>query len=49
VGTKNDAGAKPDSNFVWDEKRRPIPSVSVMEETIGLFVADDLLSFRIEA
>jgi hypothetical protein len=38
-----------DSNLVRDEKRRPIPSVPVRQETIGLFVADDLLRFGIEA
>jgi hypothetical protein len=38
-----------DSHVVRDDKRRPIPSVGVRQETIGLFVADDPLGFWIES
>jgi len=37
-----------DSDLGRDDKRRPIPSVPVRQEAIGLFVADDLLRFGIE-
>ena len=37
------------SHLVRDEKRRPISSARVRQETIGLFVADDLLRVGIEA
>ena len=37
------------SHLVGDDKWRPIPSLSVRQETIGLFVAHNLLRLGIEA
>ena len=37
------------SNLIRDDKGGTIASARVKQETVGLFVADDLLSFGIEA
>ncbi len=42
-------GALTNSHLVGDEKWRPIASVAVRQQAIGLVVAYDLLGVRIEA
>jgi len=37
------------SDLVRDDKRRPIPAVAASQETIGLFIADDLFGVGIHA